>query len=195
MMNTHLAIELSPLQTIALVVGSFIVVAISVGALILTRMRIAKRINSTPGPAERIAAIKAKAAANTDLDARMAELLDTSQRLAAQLDNKAMMLELLIQQADERIAIMHDSSVVRARSDTTTAARPSSTSEPKSKSKSFNVVDHTDEHDHPAAEEADPQALADEVLRLTQQGYSTLEIAQRLDETIGNVELILALNK
>lgn len=117
-----------------------------------------------PTPAERLESIRQRAEARDEIETRVVEALEISQRLAAELDNKAARLERLIADADERIRRLE-----RA------AARGGS----------------------PAAENGEGAGGADPISRqiyaLADEGLRPVEIARRLGQHTGKVELILAL--
>jgi hypothetical protein len=119
-------------------------------------------------PSERIAELKQTHEMSGDLRQMMVELEDLTRRFGAQLDAKALRLERLMAEADERIARLEKGSSAEAGAGQGSAAR-----EP--------------------AEPVDP--LAEAVYRLADQGRKPVEIARQLDEQVGKVELILALRQ
>lgn len=119
-----------------------------------------------PLPAK--SARSADAAQLTELAADVEEL---TARLAAQLDAKAAKLEALLAEADDAIARLAPPSPPRA-------ARRAGAGE---------GVDRADE----GGEGGDP--ITRDVYRLADEGCSPVQIAQRLEQHTGKVELILAL--
>ena len=97
-------------------------------------------------------------------------LEDTARRLSALLDNKSRRLEKLIDDADQRIAALG------LRTDAT-ATRPTAAVTPPPRSNGGPPKD----------------ALTQDVYELADAGRNSVEIAQRLDEQVGKIELILAL--
>lgn len=149
-----------------------IVVLLVVGAAFLlvwqTRARIQRRRDDAGTPRERLEAIKSRAEADDSRHAAMSEMEDAARRLAAILDNKAERLDILIEQADQRI---HQLQAIQA------AVRSDSDS-----------VSDAPKHEPPDPRAARIHALAD-------QGLPIVDIARKLDEQIGTVELVLALRR
>lgn len=138
------------------------------------RKRARKRAQSSEWdtPAERIEEIRGEAARRGRASAEMAsaDAEDLARRLSAVLDNKAARLEILLEEADRKIAALES---VRAGEGRVAAKSP----EDVSNGRSFEPGDH------------------DPVHRLADEGVETVEIAQRLGRPVGEVELILALRR
>lgn len=141
-----------------------------------TRARIARSNAERGSPRDRIEQIKARVETTTLADRQTVELLDTAQRLAGQLDAKAAHLELLIEQADARIAVLHGGAVIRESVQPPAAAALSE------------VMGES-----PDDPSADLDPMTADVHRLADEGFTSVQIARELDETTGKVELILAL--
>ncbi len=150
------------------------VVGIAVVMMLSVRAKIARRNKDRPSPREWIEHVKAVRHRPEDLAAGQAKLVETARRLAAQLDNKAGRLELLIQQADERIARL---------------PRTGDGTEPEAPGGEPAPGKTIGQGPVPAA----PDTLTSGVYELADAGRSPVEIAQQLDEQVGKVELILAL--
>jgi hypothetical protein len=164
----------APVLMVAGVVGIGVLLVVSI------RGKIARRNSERPSPREMIDRFKAARDRPGDAQGHSAQLVETARRLSAQLDNKAERLELLIRQADERIARF--SEAVPAGRHTT--GEPPPGQEPTA----------TPQSPPPGAGEpprSDPLTRA--VYELADAGRSPVEIAQQLDEQVGKVELILAL--
>ncbi len=162
-----------PVQ-IAIVVS---VVAL-VGVLFILQVRGRGRRRASIGSlatADRIEVVKARNAAEDEISAHMAEVLELTQRLAAQLDAKAARLEHLLYEAESAIAAMNSSARSTPAPDRP-AIVPATLPEPQDDTSATN-------------------RLAAEVARLADQGFSPLQIAQRLEESTGKIELILALRR
>lgn len=101
----------------------------------------------------------------------LVELSEMARKISAQLDTRALKLELLIKEADEKIAALRS------------AAAPAPSPEPAPR-----------QTPRPAPE---PEAPIDprhaQVYALADQGRSSQEIAQQLNRPSGEIELILAL--
>ncbi|MCA9279766.1 MAG: hypothetical protein H6815_09290 [Phycisphaeraceae bacterium] len=144
------------------------------------RMRNAPRISSH----EKLQAIKEKAeneySTRHHADSVMAQLLEQAQQLTATMDNKALILERLIADADDRIERL-----TRAQGP---AATPS----------------QFGDHPAPAPFEAGPRIGTrttsrnvpddhQEIYDMADRGLRSIDIARRLDREVGQVELILSL--
>lgn len=131
--------------------------------------------------------IKARGQQRVQTHAASTEIMQTTQLMAAQLDNKTAHLEVLINQADERIALLKKlqakaiSKPARPTKPQAKFIKPSSTparlEEPRSSRQSQHILD----------------PLTRSVYSLADFGRTTIEIAQELDEQVGKVELILSL--
>jgi hypothetical protein len=129
-------------------------------------------------PKERIEAIREKADSGTVLQHRAAETTELIRELTALLDNRSEKLELLVQHADERISRLERlSDEAEQRLTPRHAENRNSTEKPRSESTLA-----TD-------------ALRQQIYDLADQGHATNEIAQRLGQHVGKVELILALRR
>jgi len=141
----------------------------------------AELARKTPG--ERIANVRQRAAGQAHVESLMADAEELTRRLAAHLDNKAARLEKLIAEADDRLARLEE------------AAGPSGAARPSPRRRS--IHEGAREEGHRATtllhEGADP--LTRRVHELADEGLGTIEIAQRLEEQVGKVELILALRQ
>lgn len=103
-----------------------------------------------------------------EMNGMLVQFAQMARDLTAQLDTRAAKLELLIEEADRKIAAL-DSVAPTDRGDRVTGAVASP----------------------PAASEVDPRH--EEIYMLADEGRSVQEIAQRLRRPSGEVELILAL--
>jgi hypothetical protein len=126
-------------------------------------------------PAERIDAIRSEANATGPLHSTMAEATELAQRLAAQLDNKAERLEQLIVEAEAIIQRLEARDGARPGS-----ARADAQASPESR---------------PLADEGDVDPATRRIYELADEGHDPVEIARRLDQHLGKVQLILALRR
>jgi len=172
-------------------------------------MRLSRRKRGSQGypvmPVEMAERAKQAKGMRGDLESLMVEIEQLAKRLGAQLDVKAMRLEKLLREADERIDALQrlpdggpaaeplkqavqdagrdsmkaaatlDGAVAARRSRQAVAARASST---------------------PEADPGPPNdPLAQSVYKLADAGHTSTEIARQLNEHVGKVELILALRQ
>ena len=163
---------LAPQAPWAQVLVVIAIVGIGVVLTFTIRARIARRNAEQPSPRELIEQLKASRQRSDDVHTLSGELLDTAQRLGAQLDNKARHLESLIERADQRIAALSSS--------------PAAIPPPL-------------EGGEPAPRAPAPPGQLDPLTRAvyehTDAGLHPVEIARRLDEQVGKIELILALRE
>jgi len=132
--------------------------------------RARRRTSRGATPMDQLAAIRARAAGRTDsLDEVKADVQELAQRLASQLDNKAERLEQLIRDADERIARMSGAQGDGQARGPDTPLRV------------------------PEAPRTDPTRLR--IYELADQGLSPVEIARKLDQPTGQIELVLSLRR
>lgn len=135
------------------------------------RAKAARRQQQAVSPREQIEAIKQRAGADDSGRAVIAELHDTARRLASQIDAKAERLEILLEQADDRLRRLD--AALSANDD---AVTPRASDSPA---------------DEP--EPVDPRSAR--IHMLADRGLSAIEIARELDEQTGAVELTLALRR
>jgi hypothetical protein len=174
------------------------------------RMQRAKPTPSSTPPRDRLDQIRSQAASRHDLTSAMTEVEELTRRCAAHLDNKAARLEYLISLADERLARLEaltseahhaPPSAVRPPQPPAGAGMPHDAPAPPGSASGdeLRLRNAVESAASPPRRAPDPLAspardpLTQRVYDLADQGVSQLEIAQRLDEQIGKVELILAL--
>jgi len=132
----------------------------------------------TPEPKERIETIRAKSDTAAVLQHRVAQSAEITRELTALIDNRSEKLELLIQHADERINRLERLSQEAQQRLTPRHAETQSTPD-KPRSEATLATD----------------ALRQQIYDLADQGHVANEIAQRLGQHAGKVELILALRR
>jgi len=132
-------------------------------------LRRARHPTQPSEPRERIEAIRKQAGARAQIDSFSADAQELTQRLAAQLDAKAARIQLLLEEAEEAVRRLE-----RAK----------------------RAVDAAPSHPETRAlEQAEDNPLSNQVYRLADEGHSTLEIARRLNQHVGQIELMLALRR
>ena len=149
-----------------LMVGGVLIITVCVFSMLRKRLKKGNR-RPTIGRAtvdRRRAEAQEQHNARQSIESVVVEAEELVRRLAAHLDAKSARLETLIRQADERIARMGGP----------TGGAPSPTASPHVESK---LVD----------------PISRDIYRLADEGLAPIEIAQRLSEGVGKVELILAL--
>lgn len=168
--------------------GALMAFGVLVLVMIMIRMLKRNLSRNTPSregtPRERIERIRAEASARSPTESFQADAEELTRRLGAILDNKAARLELLIEEADDRLAkldracmgasvqtraVEHDAGGFRAPEPVRAAA--------------------------PKAPETQVDPTQRQIYDLADAGLGPVEIAQRLDQPIGQVELILNLRR
>lgn len=126
-----------------------------------------------------------------DLEQLMVEIQQLAQRFASQLDARTMEMDMVIKRADERIAelkrLLGDAATDAGdRADARQADEAPDSDAPA-------VAGVLRAVDPPDLASSRPDPLSQSVYRLSDQGLDPQAIADRLEEHIGKVELILAL--
>jgi hypothetical protein len=177
---------------LALLLPPFVEQAIFIAGLVLVTtaliMRLARRRGKSMPitPVEHLERIRQAKGMRGDLEALMVEIEQMAKRLGAQLDVKAMRLEKLVQQADERIRVLEQMKASGPLADDLRdALREALTAEPGQPGSSQPAID--------PGPPSDPLAL--NVYKLADAGHTSIEIARQLHEHVGKVELILALRQ
>jgi DNA-binding NarL/FixJ family response regulator len=117
-----------------------------------------------------------------DMNGLMVEMLDTARQMTAQLDTRAARLEVLMKEADARLAALKAATGSTAAGPTFTS---SSSPAPAAPAAPLAVA--------PPSPETPPDPRHAEVYLMADQGRSPQEIARKLNRPNGEVELILAL--
>jgi hypothetical protein len=127
----------------------------------------------------------------------LVELSEMARQISAQLDTRAAKLELLIKEADEKIAALRGTGVGDGLAAAPPPAPPAAeggsttTIAPTAQVDSAEQAALSDMKDAPAPPMADPRHA--EVYAMADEGRSANEIARALHRPAGEVELILAL--
>lgn len=136
---------------------------------------------TTPTPLEQVERMRQQRGMRGDLEQLMVEIEQLSKRLGAHLDAKAIRLEKLLEEADQRIDELDKRVSVGGRDES--QQEVSDTSHIAQTPSAVNVAQSTQ----------DP--LAGSVYALADQGLEPAQIADQLGEFVGKVELILALRQ
>ena len=186
------------------------VLVLVVLALVSLSKKTARRKRSThsSGTArERIDAIKARARQQVATDVTVASQVDQITMLAAQLDTRARRLEQLIVDADARIMAMESRGQPHGQTDGAASARRSDSVRGFANRDLFSVPatpDRSRAVESPSAgesngDDADPgrrlRDVTTQAIALADDGLPAAEIARRLGEPVGRIELMLALRK
>lgn len=210
------------LPAILFSVGILLMVLILMRKLLRNTKANRRRTNSLPTPQDRIAQINNKATTSMDISTTvMVETEEMARRLGAIMDNKAARLELLIEEADRKLAQLNQSLVRSAIS-----SQPSTTPPPDPHARALDPtlldrarleqdiedrqsrvagrIDHTQSPElkptpspapSPAPQPTQQETTQSKVIELADAGCTNIEIAHQLNQPIGQVELILNLRK
>jgi len=176
-----------------------IVVLLVVGAALLfvmyTRAKIERRTIERGTARQRIDRVKSVVASEDEFASEAAEMVEVTRRLAAQLDTKAARLEQLMERAEAVIHALERVVVPASPAPAANGLPAIAASEPPSPAC---IVDHAAveaQAREPSIESRSVESLAAEIVGLAEEGLSAVQIAQRLEEATGKVELILALRR
>ncbi len=158
--------------------------------MLTTRKRFMARAHAKePSIRQRAAGLARETKHRRDLDAVIIELDKLARQIHAQIDTRFAKLEAVIRDADQRIATLKRLSI-----ETTSAPTPPS-----------HALDITLDSESPDVDGADPLSASDDsvsapadhqpILDLADRGLSPHEIAERVRRPIGEIELILSLNR
>lgn len=159
---------------------AYIAIGVGLVALMYFYMRgKARKRDPLEKPAQRLSLAQQRSL-ERDMNNLVVELSEMARQITAQLDTRATKLELLIREADEKIARLQQ---LQSHQPPDTPAAPSS-------------AEPAEPAPPPPPPEPEPDPIAPrhaEVYALADQGYSAQSIAQQLNRPSGEVELILAL--
>lgn len=130
-------------------------------------------------PDEHVEKVRQAKGVRADLEDIMVDIEQMAKRLGAQLDNKAARVEALIDQADRRI---NELKQLHRESNSRASAAPAP----------GNVTADNDTTDTTEPQPPD-DPLATSIYALADAGHDPIHIAQKLNQDVGKVELILAL--
>lgn len=171
------------LQTMAMVVGLLLIIGLVLWNTQKKRRAAEKRGDRRELTRETVREVAGQGDLKDDMQRLLAELLDTTRDMESQLETKFRKLDVLIGEADEKIAeLKHMLSVAEkpaVRKGVKTIDKQADTS---------SKADHSDD-DAPVAVEHES------VYRLADEGLDSRQIAVKLDKSVGEIELILALRK
>lgn len=144
-----------------------------IAALMIKLRKRRNRIGQEGTPREQLERIKQQSGMRGDLESLMVEIEQLAKRLGAQLDAKTMQLEKTIREAEAVIDRLESTKQLDA-------TRAGADAAPR---------------DIPANVEPEIDPFTRSVHELADQGLSAKDIAARLSEHVGKVELVLALRK
>ena len=176
------------LQTMAMVVGLLLIIGIVLWNNQKKRRAAEKGGSRRELTRETVRGVASQGALKDDMQRLLAELLETTRDIESQLETKFRKLDVLVGEADEKIAeLKHMLAAVEKPTGKKPAARKGARTIGKQ-------ADASPKADHPADDA--PVAVEHEgVYRLADEGLDSRQIAVKLDKSIGEIELILALRK
>jgi len=183
------SIEWSPIAEIA--IPALGVLLIIMGLMIGIRKK-HKRSHEQGTARDQVEDLKQRHKLRGDLEQLMIEVEQLAKRFGSQLDAKTMHMEKLINEADQKInelKLMEQARVNAAKLQQSLASPFDDRSAPQSPD-----APPAEPVAEPSAENAD-DVLKQSVYDLAEQGHDPAEIARRLGEHVGKIELILALRK
>jgi len=207
----------SMLPSILLVGGILLMVVLMMRHLRKKTKADRRRSNTQGSPNSRIAQIHEHAKSSMEPAHRiMIEAEELARRYGAVLDNKAARLELLIEEADKKLAALNrtlvNSSIAAQPTERPTQppSPPTRTIDPtlldrarleqdlaERQSRVAGRIDPTEPPTpmQPAPIAQEPKSTQSRVIELADEGLSNIEIAHQLAQPIGQIELILNLRK
>ena len=165
---------------------------LALGVMLITMwlfMRIRKRKArhwAAPHPKEQVEGLRQARGLRGDLESLMVEIEQLAKRFSTQLDAKAIHLEKLVAEADERIGRLQNLSNASDRREAEAGALSA---------RSVAEQPGTDGGAGASGQNQGPDALAASVYALADAGHDPEAISGRLGEHVGKVELILALRE
>jgi DNA-binding NarL/FixJ family response regulator len=164
----------------------WVVLAVGVLATLYLIMRGKGKRRRDPMERQAMPSLSQQRQVERDISSLMVEMLDTARQMTAQLDTRAARLELLMKEADAKLAALKAASIAPAASTLPPRSPPAAVLAPP------DPVPAPAE-DAPPRVETPPDPRHAEVYDLADQGRSPHEIARHLNRPNGEVELILAL--
>ena len=177
------------------------VLLIIMGLFMMIRKR-KQRSAHEPTAREQLERSRQKQRMQGDLEHLMVELEQLTKRFSAQLDAKSLHLEKLIDQADRRI-----DELKRLQGESTDSGKidrdywskhdpwASSSKPPSSTSSAPDRSERADAATTSSPTRTGEADLTHSVYELADQGFDAPDIARKLDEHVGKIELMLALRK
>jgi hypothetical protein len=154
----------------------WVVIALAGATILYTVIRPAMKRKDPLAKARPITSLAQQRGVERQMQNLLVELSEMARQLTAQLDTRSQKLELLLQEADEKIAALHQ------------AANTAPNSEP-----TVTPAEREAWTIRPEPEPTPVDARHQEVYVLADQGQAAPEIARQLNRPRGEVELILAL--
>jgi hypothetical protein len=158
----------------------WVVLAVGVLATLYLIMRGKGKRRRDPMERQSMPSLSQQRQVERDMSSLMVEMLETARQMTAQLDTRAARLELLMREADAKLAALKSASNAAA----TTQATPCAQADAMPPAPVEEALPKV---------ETPPDPRHAEVYDLADQGRSPHEIARHLNRPNGEVELILAL--
>jgi hypothetical protein len=172
--------ELSPLADIGIPLLG--VLLITIGMMMGIRKK-RRRASANTSAREHVDELRQKQAVRGDLEQLMIEVEQLAKRFGTQLDAKTMHMERLIDEANQKIDELKQLELARQNAP---APQP-----PQASPLTPHDTGLTPQASAPSPDDELKRSVCD----LADKGHGPVEIARRLDEHVGKIELILALRK
>jgi cell division septation protein DedD len=167
----------------------WVVLAVGVLATLYLIMRGKGKRRRDPMERQSMPSLSQQRQVERDISSLMVEMLETARQMTAQLDTRAARLELLMNEADAKLAALKSASTMPV----TPAASTPTLPPPAAALPAPPEPTPTPVEEAPSRAETPPDPRHAEVYDLADQGRSPHEIARHLNRPNGEVELILAL--
>ncbi|MCW5756706.1 MAG: hypothetical protein KIT54_05660 [Phycisphaeraceae bacterium] len=170
--------------------GFLFALGVAILAWVMLRLvRKRRRANEEPGPVEAMQVNIEQRQAEAQRAAEVAEIV---RDMAARLETRAARLEALLDLADDRIGQLETR--LRGTSANGMVATPAEPAPPPTQMPADDPWAQDDTHAPPSKTGHPPaEPLHQEVYDLADRGHAPLDIARRLEQQVGTIELILAL--
>ncbi len=176
-------------------------VALIVTSLVMSMRKRRKQAGQQITPYEEVERIKQQRGVRGDMEDLMVEVEQMAKRVGAQLDAKAIRLERLIDEADRRMAELQQHAMGTHGTQATgvggyeheSASASTATAAPPTQTQPAATNPYASSPSTGSASKLTGDALNRTVCNLADQGLDAVQIARQLDEHVGKVELILAL--
>ena len=205
------------LPNILLIGGVLLMVLLMMRMLKKNTKANARRANIQGTPAERIEQLHTRAQTSMEPSTKlMVDAEEMARRLGAILDNKAARLELLIEEADTKLnslnrAVAGSSSLKPTQQSHDSKPQAPRTIDPSLLDRArveqdledrqsrvagrIEPAPHQEHKPQPVVNTIEPLTIQAQIIQLAQTGLTNIEIAHELKQPIGQVELVLNLNK
>ena len=169
------------------------VLALTFFSLSLTRRAQRRAAASRPDSRAQFDSLREQSQLRSSMDDLLLQLEDVSRRINAQIDTKFVKLEMVVRDADDRIARLEKLLSREAQTGSLPGAPAVSSAPPARPSPNKSADPSPTETQRDSAPRATPNAPTARIHELADDGMSPLQIAETLGLPVGEVELVLNL--